>query len=63
MSENILDWFDPHNIEHLKAYKHLEDTGCWPKDFLPDDIEMVTVWKMCLATKLADTYIENILGK
>ena len=46
MSENILDWFDPHNIEHLKAYRHMENTGRWPEDFLPDDIEMVTVWRM-----------------
>lgn len=32
----IVDWFNPFNVDHLRAYKILQDTGAWPKGFLPD---------------------------
>ena len=25
--------FDPHNIEHIKAYQALRDYGSWPPDY------------------------------
>ena len=58
---NIADWFDVNNIEHLKAYKHLEDTGFWPKNFLPEEMEMPALWGVSLAHKLADAYIDMML--
>ena len=70
---NILDWFDPENIEHLKAYKYLQDTGVWPKGFLPEDVDnifisalepnILTVWRSHLANRLADRYIEQKLDE
>ena len=31
----LQDWFDPNNIEHLKAYKQWKETGGWPEKFIP----------------------------
>jgi len=62
---NIVDWFDVANPEHLKAYKHLQDTGLWPEGFLPEDIEIEYVsecWPR-LDTKLADKFVEERLSK
>lgn len=25
--------FDPHNIEHIKAYEYLRSCGSWPDDY------------------------------
>ena len=59
----ILDWFDIDNIEHLKAYKHLRATGCWPKDFLPKDITTFeSMWISRLSDRLADRYVEEKLS-
>lgn len=53
----IDEWFDPHNIDHLKAYNHLRNYGEWPRDFLPDDLEYVFSWQMILMSKIANAYI------
>jgi len=58
---NIVDWFDPSNIEHLKAYKHLQDTGVWPEGFLPEDIEMLPLWSLLLSGKIVDVYLKEKL--
>ena len=59
---NLLDWFDPDNIEHLKAYKHLMKTGIWPKDFIPEDIKFPTNWHVVLMSIFTDKYIELKIG-
>jgi len=58
---NIVDWFDPSNIEHLKAYKHLQDTGVWPEGFLLEDIEMLPLWSLLLSGKIVDVYLKEKL--
>lgn len=55
----ILDWFDIENIEHLKAYKHLQATGVWPKGFLPKDITFEPAWTIALSGRLADRFIKE----
>jgi hypothetical protein len=62
----IVDWFNPHNMEHLQAYKHLSHTGTWPKPFwdkiLKDNqIEMTTAWQVALACKIADAFVNEKL--
>ena len=59
----ILDWFDVNNIEHLKAYKHLQDTGTWPKGFIPEDNEFVALQTTILANRLAGRYVEEKLSE
>jgi hypothetical protein len=58
---SIIDFFNPHNIEHLKAYRVLEKTGFWPKDFLPKDgegAEWPMLWQVELAAKMAQAWLQ-----
>lgn len=57
---NIVDWFDPFNIEHIKAFSHLEQTGFWPEDFLPEDIEVLPYWVLSLNRKMANIWVQFI---
>ena len=61
MSTSICEWFDPYNIKHIKAYKHLYDTGSWPEGFIPKNVEMVTSWQMLLWSKLANAWVNHML--
>ena len=54
---DILEWFDIDNTNHLKAYLHLEETGMWPEDFVPDDITFSTSWHIVIMSKMADAYV------
>jgi hypothetical protein len=54
---NIVDWFDPHNIEHINAYKHLESVGHWPKGFIPKDIIINSMWPMQIREKMCDAWM------
>jgi hypothetical protein len=57
---SIIDFFDPYNVEHLKAYRVLEKTGSWPKGFLPKDgegMEWPMVWQAGLTAKMAKAWL------
>lgn len=54
----IDEWFDPVNLQHLVAYKALEDNGMWPKGFIPEGMEFPPAWHISLMAKLADKWIE-----
>lgn len=60
---NIVCWFNSNNIEHLKAYKHLQDTGCWPEDFLPEGIWFNPAWTIGLVAKIAKELIEERISR
>lgn len=49
----IIEWFDPYNVEHVKAYEHMIETGVWPKDFIPEGITFPTGWCASLNYKMA----------
>ena len=57
----IVEWFEPTNIEHIKAYKHLMDTGMWDKGFIPEDVEMTSQWNLMLMGKIVDHYVDEML--
>ena len=59
----IDEWFDPHNIEHLRAYSELELTGRWPVGFIPSDVELRPAWHIILLSKMADCWLEEQLKK
>lgn len=59
---NVIDWFDLDNIEHLKAYKHLEDTGRWPEDFIPEGLTYVPLWQVTLRARMADRFMKEKLS-
>ena len=57
----IVAYFDPHNIEHIKAYRYLTTKGEWPKDFLPKNIDMTMQWQVGIMSKLASAWVEEFL--
>jgi len=62
MMMNIVDWFDVNNLEHLKAYKHLGETGVWPTTFIPNFVEMGTLWYGRITSKIADEFVNKMLN-
>lgn len=60
---SIIDWFDPCNINHLRAFKDIQDGIPWPDGFLPEDIEFPTLWLTTLMSKITDIYIDSMLSK
>lgn len=62
---NIYDYFDVRNEVHLKAFKHLNDHGCWTVEFYKEitekDIDISCNRQISIAMKLAMTYIEDTL--
>ena len=60
----IIEYFDPVNIKHCWAYKHLQLKGSWLKDFLPKDLTPPpATWAMKILAKLADEYLRNKLSE
>ncbi len=50
------DWFDPKDINHLKAYAHLQETGVWPEGWPLGPLPHL--WTIILANKLAAAYLD-----
>ena len=55
---DIVDWFDPENMDHLKAYLHLQKTGTWPEGFIPDNIIRGSGWAVTLMAKMTDRWLK-----
>jgi hypothetical protein len=56
--KTILDFFNPLDIDHLRAYQHLQQKGTWPENFVPwDKIEFGANWITELTTKMADLWV------
>ena len=53
----FLDFFDPLDINHLRAYQHLQKKGTWPEDFIRNDIEFDSYWQMAIQSKMADLWV------
>ena len=58
---SIGDWFHPEDIDHIKAYRHLQETGFWPKGFIPDNIDFPPGWHYLLASIMAEKWVESVL--
>ena len=56
---NFVNWFNPRNKEHIQAFRHLKNTGMWPKDFIPENVKMDAYWHMRLVDKLANYWVDN----
>jgi len=58
----LSEYFDPHNINHLKAYKHLCHCGTLTPEFCDeiDDAGIVQEigWQMGIAAKMADEWVK-----
>lgn len=49
--------FDPYNASHIKAYKTLCDTGCWPKGVTFAEVAETPQWPMVIMQKLALAWV------
>ena len=58
----ITDWFDVKDIKHLKAFDYLQRIGMWPEGFMPDDIEFGPQWESRIRSRMADAYVQVMLG-
>lgn len=56
---NIVEWFDPYNIDHIRAYRYLEKNGMWEVGFIPDNIEFTDGWQIAILSKLTNAYLKN----
>ena len=56
--KSFCEWFDPNNINHIKAYSHLQKTGFWPTGFTPENIYIENGWQTILAFKIANMWIK-----
>jgi len=59
----ISQWFNPHNINHIKAYDHLQRNGTWPENFLPEGITFDPHWQYMIMSSIAEVYIDNMIAK
>jgi len=61
-TNNIIDWFDIHDDDHLQAWSHLCTTGLWPKGFVPEGTRFDTNWQMLIEMKMANAWVSYSLG-
>jgi len=54
----ITEYFDPDNMNHIKAYAHMQNTGFWPEEFIPKDTEFPVCWNMIINGKIADRWVK-----
>jgi len=63
---NTSDFFDPYNIEHIKAYEHLKKNGAWPKEFFDKAKEQIHEdphWYLSIQIKMANAWMKHSLEK
>ena len=60
---DILEFFDITNVKHLAAYITLQDTGRWPKNFIPKETKFSLLWYGNLQARMADAYIKEKIGQ
>ena len=60
---NIVQFFDVNDDNHLKAFVTLLETGSFPPNFIPSNIEYVDNWNNKISNKVSLTYCKNELDK
>lgn len=60
-------WFDPNNIEHIKAYYYLYSNGQWPEKFInymkENNVFIDQYWDSLIKTKIVDAWINYKLKR
>lgn len=59
----IGEWFDPTNIVHLNAWRHLTLKGEWPEGFIPKHVTFFGSWQTSLMAKMAEEWVKTNLEK
>lgn len=60
---SIIDFFDPHDFEHIQAYAVLVESGMWPEGFIPDGTIFPSDWYCMLAFKITDAWMQHMLAQ
>ncbi len=58
----IVEFFNVRDIDHLKAWRHLEETGVWPVGFIPENAKFPPTWNAMINAKMARAYVEDMLS-
>lgn len=57
--------FNPHNVKHVRAWKHVEEHGCWSEDFenwmVENNIEKDCCWCLSIIYKMAKAWESHII--
>lgn len=56
----IVDFFDPQDILHLRAWWFLRSEGYFPREFketVPEGVEWPTHWQTAIAVKMAEAWV------
>lgn len=61
-SMTIAEFFNVNDIDHIKAYKILGETGAWPPDFIPDNVTFDGCWQYSIAAMMANAWMEYKLA-
>jgi len=56
--QNIVNFFDPHNPNHLKAFDELNKSGFWPHGFA-EGLFFPPFWQTSLFHKLAEAWVHH----
>ncbi len=54
---DIITYFDPCNVDHLEAYRHLQNVGTWPEGFIPEGTGFNIAWQTIIAFKMANLWV------
>lgn len=63
---NLSKFFDPYNSEHIRAFKHLQENGAWPKEFfdkVKENISQDPHWYVSIQIKMAQAWMKHFLEK
>jgi hypothetical protein len=61
---NMVDFFNPNDIDHIDAYQFLCGTGEWPRNFIPDCVEPMTYYLDIgkIQCKMAEEWVKYKMG-
>ena len=64
---DIVEYFDPYNMDHIRAFKYLMDNYRWPDLFWTEmmgkNIIISPSWQVRLASKMADEWVKHALKR
>ena len=59
---DMIEFFDPYNMEHIRAYKYMAEHGCWPGNFATEITVYPVAWQVIIAIKMANVWVEQVLA-
>ena len=53
------EWFNVNNKEHIEAFIYCRNHGHWPDGFIPENVELSSIWYIQVLEKIADKFLEG----